>query len=446
MIPAAGAENGTGATVTKGWICAGKNGNGTSALRFIQYPVNILWLKTGPLHPLDTGGKIRTYHMLRELKKRHRVTYLALRPESVSESVLAAATEYCHTAKWIPWRETAKCSPAFFAELGLNLLASPLPYVIQKYRSAGMQTAIERLDREEWFDVIICDFLSPAVNLMPVRDRLRARTLLFQHNVESLIWQRMRDTADGFPRRYYFGVQWKRMLRFEGRAAECFDGVAGVSDEDCRLMRELFGLKNVLGSVPTGVDSDFFQDAGAVPDPGSIVFLGSMDWMPNIDAVTYFADSIFPQIRQSAPGATFTIVGRNPVEKVRALEKEGAAIHVTGTVADVRPYVASAAVVVVPLRVGGGTRIKIFEAMAAGAPVVSTAIGAEGLPVRHGEEILFADDPVGFAECVSRLLQQPELREKIGAAGRELVRREFGWEPATKVFENYCHKLLTASE
>jgi glycosyltransferase involved in cell wall biosynthesis len=254
----------------------------------------------------------------------------------------------------------------------------------------------------------------------------------------------MRDTARGKMARAYFGGQWRRMLHFERTAAAGFDGVIGVSDEDCKIMRDELGLKNVLGSVPTGVDADFFQ-AGTVPKkPRSVVFLGSMDWMPNIDAVVYFVEAIFPEIKKNAPDVSFTIVGRNPPGSIRSLAEKDPAIRVTGTVPDVRAYVAEAEVVVVPLRVGGGTRIKIFEAMAAGIPVVSTAIGAEGLPVRHGEEVLLADTPGAFADAVVRLLREPPLREKIGRNGLDLVHEKFGWAPVVKVFENYCSKLLTS--
>lgn len=378
--------------------------------------------------------------MLRELMKNHHVTYLALCQETLDAAVKKRASEYSHEQKWVPWRETPKGTPRFFLELGSNLI-SPLPYVIQKYRSAAMTSAIRRLVSTERFDIVVCDFLSPAVNLVTLRPRPPVKMLLFQHNVESQIWERMRDTANGPIRRVYFAEQWRRMLRFEREAASWFDGVIGVSEEDCKMMREKLGLGNVLGSVPTGVDADFFHPTTVAKTPHSMVFLGSMDWMPNIDAVVYFADAIFPLIKNSVPEATLTIVGRNPPERVRELAKNDPAVRVTGTVDDVRPFVAAAEAVVVPLRVGGGTRIKIFEAMAAGVPVVSTTIGAEGLPVKHDEHILLADNPDSFSDCTARLLRNAELRKKIGANGQKLVREQFSWESATKVFENYCRKL-----
>lgn len=393
---------------------------------------------------MDSGGKIRTCQMLRELMKSNFVTYLSLCEESIPEAIRQKACEYSHEQVWIPWRETPKGSPAFFWELGVNLLASGLPYVIDKYRSKAMTAAIGRLAGTGRYDIVVCDFLTPTVHLMGLGKALPAKTLLFQHNVESQIWKRLSDNARGLVGKAYFKEQWRRMAAFERDRCAAFDGVVGVSEEDCRHMREVFGLGNVMGSVPTGVDVAYFQGATAAKKPGSIVFLGSMDWMANIDGVAWFAEQMFPSIKARIPGACLSVVGRNPTARVRELAKGDPAIEVTGTVEDVRPYVAAAEVVVVPLRVGSGTRIKIFEAMAAGIPVVSTRIGAEGLPVEHGRDILLADEPADFISCVERLLRDPQLRARIGASGLELVRANFGWEPVTKVFENYCAKLLTA--
>ena len=403
--------------------------------------MKILWLKTGPLHPLDTGGKIRTYNMLRALKRAHDVTYMSLCPPEVSEDVRKSAAEYCHRAAWIPWQETRKGSVRFGVELLRNFLGSRLPYVIQKYRSAPMAAAIHDADAKGAADLIVCDFLTPAVNLIWPGRRLKTPSLLFQHNVESLIWQRLHDTADGL-KRFYLRGQWRRMARFEREACARFDGVVGVSDEDCGLMRKELGAENVLGSVPTGVDCEYFGASQWPRQDHSVVFLGSMDWMPNIDAVEFFTSEIWPAVKKQFPHATFMVVGRNPPAKLKELEKRIPGVRVTGTVDDVRPFLGASAVMVVPLRVGGGTRIKIFEGMATGIPVVSTRIGAEGLPVAHGENILLADTPADFAARITELFQQPARALKIGAAGRALVLTRFSWESVNKIFEAHCFKSV----
>ena len=404
--------------------------------------MRILWLKSGPLHPLDTGGKIRTFNMLRELNRHHPVEFLALLPDGTAPASVSKAAEYSTTQHWIPWRETPKRFPDLHGDLLRNLLCTRLPYVLDKYRCLPMQAAIEEAAREERCDLLICDFLTPSVN-MPPRGTLAVPTILFQHNVESLIWKRTAQNATGLVRQTYFRDQWRRIRDFEAKAGAAFDGVVTVSEDDAAILRNEFGLKNVLGAVPTGVDTEHFQAVQGDRAPHSLVFLGSMDWMPNIDAVQWFADSIFPLIAREFPDATLTIVGRNPTAAVRALAEGDPRVRVTGTVDDVRPFLAAAEATIVPLRVGGGTRIKIFEAMATGIPVVSTRIGAEGLPLAHDRDILLADTPEEFAASVGRLFRSADLRQQIGQAGLSLVREKFGWAASTAIFENYCNQVIS---
>jgi polysaccharide biosynthesis protein PslH len=402
--------------------------------------LRILWLKTGPLHPLDSGGKLRTYHMLRELNREHHVTFLSLLPAYATPDAMRSAGEYSRDQIWIPWRESTKRSPRFFADVAGNLLFSRLPYVIAKYRSLEMAQAIHKEDGDRNHDLVVCDFLTPSINLFAESRPLLTPTLLFQHNVESLIWERLDETARG-PARPYFRGQWQRMLRYEKRACSRCGGIVGVSDADCLLLREKLGLKNVLGSVPTGVDIDYFDSAPTERRPASLVFLGSMDWMPNIDGALWFAAEIWPRVKSLVPGSIWTIVGRKPTAAIQALAASDPSIRVTGSIEDVRPYLAEAALMVVPLRVGGGTRIKIYEGMAAGVPIISTRIGAEGLSVCDGENIVLADAPEEFAQITASLLTEEARRTALGQNGRKLVREHFSWRSVTKVFAGYCQTL-----
>lgn len=399
--------------------------------------LRILWLKTGPLHPLDTGGKIRTYNMLRELKRNNELTYLSLWPEGTPEEARRQASEYSDKQIWVPWRETRKRSPRFFFELAQNFLMTRLPYAIQKYESRLWTDAIRQADESGNYDLIVCDFLTPAVNLYRPGHKPSLPVLLFQHNVESLIWQRTAENSGGVAKPY-FHDQWQRMLRFETKACRAADQVCAVSEEDARLLRDELKLTNVCGAVPTGVDIDFFQESNETRTPKSLVFLGSMDWMPNIDGITWFAEKIWPRVKEKHTDATLTIVGRRPVPKVKELAERDASITVTGTVPDVRPHLAAASLMIVPLRVGGGTRIKIFEGMATGIPCLSTRIGAEGLPVTDGEDHLLADEPDAFAAAIDRCFNEPQFATSLGKAGRELVASRFSWAKINEVFEGYC--------
>jgi len=396
--------------------------------------VRILWLKTELLHPVDKGGKIRTYNMLKHLKREHDITYLALDDGTAPETALASATEYCHKLIRVPHRTRPKFSVGFYGELLSNLF-SPLPYFMKKYESRGMRQAIEQLLEHEEFDVLVCDFLQPSAN---VPDKLPIGTVLFQHNVESMIWKRHYEIQRHPLKKAYLYGQWRKTWAYERSACRKFDMVVAVSAADEEQMRTEFGLRHAA-AVPTGVDVDYFRPRNTTaPDKHSIVFTGSMDWLPNEDAMQYFIREVVPLIRETIPDLTLTIVGRNPYPSLVELSKRDTRIIVTGRVDDVRPYLERAAAYIVPIRIGGGTRLKIYEAMAMEKPVVSTTIGAEGLPVADGQELLLADTPADFSAAVVRLLTTPDFAHQLGARAALAVRQQFGWERVTDSFAELC--------
>lgn len=404
----------------------------------------VLWIKADPLYPLDSGGKIRTFQMLKEWHAWHHITYLALFPHGMPEAAKAHANTYSSAQAWVPWRDQPKRSLSFYIGLLRNLLFSRSPYVIDKYRSSLATNQIAKLEREYNYDIVVADFLSMTPNIMAAGIE-PAKIIVFQHNVESQIWKRHFESSKNILLRAYMYVQWRRYHRFERQTCADFKGIIAVSEDDASRFREEFGLSNVLGHVPTGVDVGFFSELGYSPEPRHLVFLGSMDWMPNIDGVLEFVRTTYPRIRSQCAGVRLTIVGRNPTPAVRALQDSDPSIQVTGTVDDVRPYMSRASVSVVPLRVGGGTRIKIFEAMAMGIPVVSSTIGAEGLPVEDGSNIFVADDPETFAQRVVALLQDSSRARSMGNAGKLMVSEKFSWRTAVGQFDQMCDQAVTAN-
>lgn len=394
--------------------------------------MRILWLKTELLHPVDKGGKIRTYNMLKELKRDHHITYLTLDDGSADGEARERAEEYCHELVCIPHRHRAKFSKGFYVELIVNL-ASPLPYAIKKYESPAMRSEI--VEREESIDVVICDFLAPAIN---VPRTLSCPSILFQHNVEAMIWKRHFEVQTNKAKKTYLRDQWRKMVRFEKEMCRRFDAVIAVSAEDRDQMREEYGVKDVF-EVPTGVDTDFFTPSGRENvDPHNVVFTGSMDWLPNEDAIRFYTEQIMPIVRHSIPDATLTVVGRNPYPSLLELSRRDPSIVVTGRVEDVRPYMERAAAYVVPLRIGGGTRLKIYEAMAMEKAIVSTTVGAEGLPVTDGKELRIADTPETFAASVVDLLTNADAARKLGQQAARVVREKFGWDGVAKRFAEIC--------
>jgi polysaccharide biosynthesis protein PslH len=403
----------------------------------------ILWIKADPLYPLDSGGKIRTFQMLKEWHSWHHITYLSLFPFGMPEAAKAHALTYSSAQSWIPWKDQPKRSFIFYKGILSNLFFSSFPYVIDKYRSAAAASQIAELDRKHNYDIVIADFLSMTPNI--VNSGVKpTKVVVFQHNVESQIWKRHFESAKNLLLKAYMYVQWQRYQRFEHNMCADFKGVIAVSEDDAVRFQNEFGLRNVLGHVPTGVDVSYFAELGYEPEPNHIVFLGSMDWMPNIDGIVEFVRTTYPRIRSQCADVKLTIIGRNPAPAIRALQDADASIHVTGTVDDVRPYMRRAAVSIVPLRVGGGTRIKIFEAMAMGIPVVSSTIGAEGLPVDDGTNIFIADDPDTFAQNVVALLQNSSLARSAGTAGRLMVSEKFSWNTAVGKFDQMCTQAVAS--
>ncbi|MEW6127505.1 MAG: glycosyltransferase [Acidobacteriota bacterium] len=403
--------------------------------------MKILWLKTELLHPVDKGGKIRTYQMLKHLRRQHFITYVTLcDPVSDSPEAFDLAGEYCHRLAAIPHAAKPKFSPAFYYELGLNL-GSPLPYAIQKYRSELMRQVVEEELNRHHFDVVVCDFLTPSIN-MP--ESIQVPTVLFQHNVEAVIWARHYQNANNKIKKAFFFNQWRKMRGYEKQVCQQFDAVVAVSDVDRDLMRKEFGIERVF-DIPTGVDTDYFNPLDAKPQANELVFTGSMDWMPNEDAIIYFVNDILPQISAQIPDVHLTVVGRNPTKRLKTIAETNSQVTVTGRVDDVRPYINNAAAYVVPIRVGGGTRLKIYEAMAMAKPVISTTIGAEGLAVRNREEIIIADEPQKFAESVVTVLKDAALAERLGTQARNIVCERFGWQRVAAAFGQVCEGVQKRS-
>jgi glycosyltransferase involved in cell wall biosynthesis len=245
------------------------------------------------------------------------------------------------------------------------------------------------------------------------------------HNLESDIWRGYFIHEKNLLKKFYIYTQWKKMLRFERTAFQVFDGIIAVSEEEAARIRQMGGTN--VRVVENGVDTRQFAPPGDPEEVDRIVFCGALDWRPNQDGVHYFLSEVFPRIRHLAPDCVFRIVGRRPPDTLVKAARSVAGVEMIGEVEDVRPHVAVAKVVVVPLRIGGGTRLKIVEAWSMQRAVVSTSVGASGLPVVSGKNIVLADTPEDFARGVTSLLRDPEMRGRIAQAGRAEALSTFDW-------------------
>jgi polysaccharide biosynthesis protein PslH len=395
-------------------------------------------VKAGGLVPPDVGGKIRSYNILRELAAHHAVTVFTFYAEHPDDHH-GELSKLFERVIFIPLRVPLPRSRGEVLHFAQHLF-SPLPYTVAKHTLPQVKSAMASLVTNESYDVVVCDF---AIAGAVVPWELPCPKVLFTHNVEALIWKRYMEVARNPVWKAVCWREYKTMARFENRWLKAADHVLTVSETD----REYFSgkiPKEKITVIPTGVDTNFFQPPATRVDEDCVVFTGAMDWLPNEDGIVYFANEIMPRLQREIPGVKATIVGRNPSARVKALA--GSNIEVTGRVEDIRPYVAEAAVYVVPLRIGSGTRLKIFEAMAMGKAVVSTTIGAEGLPVRDGKHLLLADSAPDFASRIVELLRDAPRREALGAAARKLVEESYSWEAVTKIFANVLESVVAGQK
>src|SRR4030081_279767 len=418
--------------------------------------MRILWVKADKLLPVQNGGNIRTYHVLRYLSARHELTFYSYyggtpdpHYERDLQQQLPGAVAVC-TGK----RELSG------AARGLDYLAhlsAQSPYAVSRFAHAPVQKQLQTWFRARRFDVAVCDFLDAAVNFP---GSLSIPSVLFQHNVESEIWRRHAATAGNPAKKMMYRMEFQKMLRYE-RAAVCkFQHVIAVSENDRSLMTRWVDGDRVT-VVPTGVDLAQYRPDSKSSDPNSdpksdpnlltasaplVTFVGAMDWEPNVDGVEYFCSEVWPSIKAEVPQARFRIVGRNPHSRVQKWASnsinDDRSIEVTGRVPSVVEHLHQSAVVIVPLRIGGGTRLKIYEAMATAKAVVSTTIGAEGLDVHHGRDIILADDPRSCARAVLMFFRDRDLRRRYEKAAAATAAR-YDW-PA--IGERFSEVLQLVAE
>jgi sugar transferase (PEP-CTERM/EpsH1 system associated) len=398
--------------------------------------MKILWVKAGGLVPPDTGGKIRSYNILRHLAKYHAITFFSFHAYR-DDAVHAQLSQIFDRVIRIPLNLP---SPKSIWELlrYVLYLSSTEPYNLKKYCRPVARKGLLALLQKEKYDVIVCDFLV-AAGVIPWD--WPGPKVLFTHNVESLIWRRHYEVSRNILWRALSWLEWKKMEASERKYLQKADQVIAVSENDRKVFARILDPRK-LTVITTGVDTEFFQPGEEQEIPNSLVFTGSMDWLPNEDAIFYFAEEILPLVRRQVPDVTLCVVGRKPSRRLENLAARLPNIQLTGWVEDVRPYVAKRAVYIVPLRIGGGTRLKIFEAMSMAKAVISTSIGAEGLPVKSGEHLLIADDPSGFAASILRLLSDASLRVKLGQTARRLVEENHEWAMVSKDFSEILQNLV----
>lgn len=396
--------------------------------RSVTTKPSLLFVSPRFLFPADSGGKIRTTQILRGLKGgTFAVTLASPGSNDRSRSWRAELDAVCD--RFAAWRGRKRGRGFAVARLVHLLQRVPIPVATDRSAAGGRVVAAELARRPA---VAVFDFPHAGV-LAP--QRLGVPSVLFTHNVESWIFRRHAEIARSALKRAIWADQERKMRRFERETLARFDTVVAVSETDANWFRRELGISHVA-VIPTGVDLDYFRWAPP-GDSLQVLFTGSMDWPANRDGIAYLLTEIWPRVARVLPTARMRVVGRDPPDEL-VHRANGLHWEFTGFVEDVRPHVRGGSVYVIPLRVGGGTRIKAYEAIAMGLPIVSTSIGVEGLPLVPGEHYLRADTPQEFADAVVALLRDPERRLALSRSARRYVEDNFSSQRAARAFEEIC--------
>jgi glycosyltransferase involved in cell wall biosynthesis len=395
----------------------------------VSQPLNVAVVASELPYPPTAGGRLRTLNLALRLARRHRITFIAHGNDEAAEAIRFLREHDIKTVL-VERTTTPKSGLRFYARLAANL-ASPVPYSVASHNSPALRRAVQSYARNHRVDVWQVESIVVLDALAGVE---QGPKVVNTQNVESLIWQRYFEAADNPLKRWYIERQWRKFERFERRAFAAAARVVAVSEDDAQLIRDRFGGR-IVDVVDNGIDRAYFEAVQPAPDPRTILFLGSLDWRPNLDAVGLLLNRVFPAVRAAEPSARLRLVGRKPPQALVRRVSDLAGVELHADVPDVRPFLATSGVMVVPLRIGGGSRLKILEAMAAGLPVVSTRVGAEGLELVPGEHYVAADEPEALAAALVASIREPRSARAIAERNRGFVLDRYDWDTLAERLE-----------
>ena len=384
-------------------------------------------------YPPNWGFGKRVYHLMEVLSRTHSVSLLTYADESDADHI-AALKAFCGAVHTVPSR-----TPRFGKRLAqLRSVASPRSFQRRSTYSDAMQRKLDELVKSEPFDIIQVESSQMACFEFDPRSVV----VLDEHNVEYELYYRMYQSERSAMRRLFSWFEYYKFRREEVASWRTAAGCLMSSAREMEILRRVSPMTPVT-VVPNAVDTDYFKPAEEPVDPDAIVFTGLMKYRPNVDAAIFFVGEILPRILVRRPTATFYLVGGDAPPAVTRLASRN--VVVTGSVDDVRPYVQKAAVVVVPLRMGSGTRLKVLEGLSMGKPMVSTSLGCEGIDLVHREHLLIADEPRSFASAVLELMSKPDTAATLGAHGRNLMLQRYRWEAAAHELDGFYGRLRRPS-
>jgi glycosyltransferase involved in cell wall biosynthesis len=398
--------------------------------------MNVLLLTQVLPYPPDSGPKVKTWNVLKYLAQHHAVTLVSFVRGDQSDAA-RHLERYCQAVYNVPMERGAIRDAWYMARSFLT----GQPFLMIRDDRMAMRRLIDRLATEEHFDAAHADQL----NMAQYAARVSGAFKVFDaHNALWLLYKRLWETMRPGLRKLLLGRDWRLLKEYEGRVCRQFDAVLAVSQEDKTALVEAAGQELDIHVIPIAIDTDEVTVIERKPDPSHILHIGTMYWPPNIDAVNWFVRQVYPIIRQQRPDVQFDVVGSRPPAELLALNGASLGINVTGYVEDPTPYQQQAAVMVVPLRAGGGMRVKILNALAEGIPIVSTTLGHEGIEVTPGRDILVGDTPEAFAAEVLRVLNDPDLGRQLAVNGRKLVQGTYDYRNACRPLDDVYVRVVSS--
>ena len=404
--------------------------------------LDILYISQMPPSPPRSGAQARVHGLMTQLAQRHDLTAaIVVDDEFDADECRRAMETYCREVVLIP--NSSGRNVVARRLLQMRSLASVHSFERLRMTVPGLQQALDRILRARRFDIVNLEF--PYLGHYDLRRAPPGSKppplVVDSHEIAYDLARQFASSDAGLSRRLYAAANWRKLRREELKTYRNADGVYLCSaDDERRLLDQVPGVRTTV--VPNAADVDYYQPRPTDPSPDgrTVVYFGLLSTVPNIDGVTHFAQNIWPRIAAEHQQARWKIIGGRAPTSLQALA--GPRVELTGFVADLRPHLAEAEVVAVPLRLGGGTRLKIVEAMAMGKAIVSTTLGAEGIEAVPGRDILIEDDPVAFSNAVNRLLSDPGLAARIGQSARKLAVDRYGWSGAARTLESFYHQIL----
>ena len=404
--------------------------------------LNILYVSQMPASPPRSGAQARVHGLMTQLARRHDLTAAIVVDEEFDADECRRAMEvYCREVVLVPnpWSRKGLAKRL----LQVRSLASIRSFERLRVTVPALQQTLDRVLRAKRFDIVNLEF--PYLGHYDLRrappGQKQPSLVVDSHEIAYDLARQFARADASLCRRLYAAANWRKLRREELRTYRDADGVylCSAADER-RLLDQVAGVRTAV--VPNAADVDYYQPRPTDPPPDgrTVVYFGLLSTVPNIDGVTYFAQNIWPRIAAAHQKARWQIIGGRPPPSLQALA--GLRVELTGFVADLRPHLAAAEVVVVPLRLGGGTRLKIVEAMAMGKAIVSTTLGAEGIEAVPGRDLVIEDEPAAFADAVNRLLSDPCRAARIGQAARQLAVDRYGWDGAARTLEGFYRRIL----